>query len=88
MEYINVVFVDLPKDVQGLTTPNEDCSWTIAINAQLSYEKRKSALLHELSHIFGRDFQSDSEAGLIEHERHCGDCKESFNDHVIHYFND
>ena len=55
---VNVQILDL-KTTCGteLVTPNEDGSYTVLINARMSYEKQRMALLHALGHIFNNDFE-------------------------------
>ena len=43
--------VELPCSIGGYVTPNDDDTFNIYINSNLSEDKQKSALLHELRHI-------------------------------------
>ena len=63
---IVLIYNDLPVRVKALTTPNDDGSYTIIINARQSWAVQKAAVLHELAHIRGNDFSSDVQADIIE----------------------
>lgn len=58
---INVQILDL-KTTCGteLVTPNEDGSYTVLINARMSYEAQRKALLHALGHILNDDFGKEN----------------------------
>lgn len=58
---INVQILDL-KTTCGteLVTPNEDGSYTVLINARMSYETQRKALLHALKHILNDDFEKEN----------------------------
>lgn len=56
----------LPYHVRALTHENEDGSYTILINKNISLELQKEAVLHELTHIHGNDFSRDIQADLLE----------------------
>ena len=43
-----------------LVTPNEDGTYTVLINARMSYETQRKALLHALGHILNDDFAKDN----------------------------
>lgn len=43
-----------------LVTPNEDGTYTVLINARMSYETQRKALLHALGHIFNDDFEKEN----------------------------
>lgn len=45
-------------NVGGMVTPNEDGSFSVYLNANLSQERQKKALQHELEHIINGDFWS------------------------------
>ena len=58
---VNVQVLDM-KTCSGseLVTPNEDGSYTILINARMSYEKQKEALRHAMAHILNGDFEKEN----------------------------
>lgn len=61
---VNVCVIDF-KDIKGneLVTPNEDGSYTILINARLSYEMQLESYEHAMKHIKNEDFQkTDTQA--------------------------
>jgi hypothetical protein len=49
-----------------MTTPNEDGTYTIIVNALLSRRAAVQAVVHELQHIDGADFSSETQATLLE----------------------
>lgn len=57
---INVAVIDF-KGIPGkeLVTENEDGSYTILINARLSYEGQLQAYEHAMKHINSNDFQKE-----------------------------
>lgn len=62
---INIVLCDIPYAKAG-TAENDDGSYTICINKDLSREQAKDEILHELTHIDRADFDTQKEATLIE----------------------
>lgn len=67
---VNVAVIDF-KGVKGneMVTVNEDDSYTILINARLSYEGQLKAYQHALRHINDDDFQKD-DVQSIEYSAH------------------
>ena len=67
---VNVVVIDF-KGVKGneMVTDNEDDSYTILINARLSYEGQLKAYEHALRHINDDDFQKE-DVQSIEYNAH------------------
>ena len=53
---VNVVLLDFPNSGKEMVVPNEDGSYTILINARLSYATQLKAYEHALSHINEDDF--------------------------------
>lgn len=43
-----------------LVTPNEDGTFTVLINARMSYETQRKSLLHALGHILNDDFGKEN----------------------------
>lgn len=72
---VNVVVIDF-KGVKGneMVTVNEDDSYTILINARLSYEGQLKAYEHALRHINDDDFQKE-DVQSIEYNAHQLDTK-------------
>lgn len=60
---------DMPSGFKGHVNHNKDDSYTIFINAKLSYEEQKKVYLHELCHIVNDDFQKH-DCDLIESMAH------------------
>lgn len=63
---INIIITQLEPDVDATTTPNEDGTYTIALNSNLSGYKAKKAILHEVFHIKNDDFSEHQHASLLE----------------------
>lgn len=55
---INIIITRLEYGIDAVTTPNDDGTYTIAINNKLCEERAKKALLHEITHIKKTTFQS------------------------------
>lgn len=54
---INVVLLNFPGPEREAVTHNEDDSYTIFINAKLSFDGRQQAYHHALNHIKANDFE-------------------------------
>lgn len=52
--------VDMPDGFKGHCNPNPDGSYSIFINAKLSFEMQREVYLHELGHILKNDFSKPS----------------------------
>ena len=63
---IILIYQQMPFHVRALTHKNDDGSYTIIINKNISTERQKEAVLHELTHIEGNDFSAESQATLLE----------------------
>ena len=68
---VNVSIIDF-KNIPGkeMVTENEDGSFTILINARLSYEGRLQAYKHAMWHINNDDFQEADDVQKIEYNAH------------------
>ena len=63
---VNVVYIALPAKVKGITTENEDGSFTIFIDKDLSSDQQRETYLHEMDHIASGDLRSILSADQIE----------------------
>ena len=63
---INIVQLAISSDIEGFTKINDDGSYTVIINRNLCERKKKAVLYHELSHIFGDDFNRFEHASVLE----------------------
>ena len=63
-----IVYLD-GMDTSEAITENEDCTYTIFINQNLSEAKRLKAIQHALEHIKEKDFEKDN-VQEIESDRH------------------
>lgn len=58
---VNVQVLDFKTTCGSeIVTPNEDGSYTVLINARMSYETQRKALLHALGHILNDDFEKEN----------------------------
>ena len=62
--YVRVV--PFPVRVPGMVMPNEDGTFSIYINADLSELEQREALDHELDHILNNDFYNEKPIWEIE----------------------
>lgn len=56
---VNIVLLNLPVKEKEAITENEDGSYTVIINARLSYERQMIAYKHAMKHIENADFQKN-----------------------------
>lgn len=63
---VNIIITQLEPGIDAVTTPNDDGTYTIAINNKLCEERAKKALLHEITHIKKDDFSSFEKVSLLE----------------------
>lgn len=69
MGEINVQLLDMDTKIPEHLVKNSDDSYTIFLNARLSYESRLKSYYHALKHIEGNDFEKDN-VQKIEFETH------------------
>lgn len=65
---IYVRLLNLPMAVKGVTTPNEDDTYNVFINENLSDMARRIVLDHELRHIYSDHFNSLVPLAQIEED--------------------
>ncbi len=80
LDFIKVVFGDLPPAVHGFTVCEDSDFYTVTLNSRLSHEMQVDAYWHEVSHILGgdfsrmqdvnRDLMDESDVNLLEKKRH------------------
>lgn len=63
-----VYMVSLPKKVEGVTVPNNDGTYSVYINKDLSESVQQAALDHELEHIQHDHLYSTKPIKAIEKE--------------------
>lgn len=66
---VNVIEANLPTSIAAYVTANTDASYTIILNARLTWERRLQAYHHEIEHIKNGDYERKS-ADLIEMYAH------------------
>lgn len=65
-DYINVQILDFGNSIPAVVTINDDGSFSIFLNARLTYEKRLEAYWHEIRHIQNQDFYSEMSVDGLE----------------------
>ena len=65
-DYINVQILDFGNSIPAAVTINDDGSFSIFLNARLSYERRLEASWHEIRHIQNQDFYGDMSVDEME----------------------
>ena len=63
---INVQILDFGNSVPAVVSINDDGSFSIFLNARLSYERRLEAYWHEMRHIQNQDFYGDMSVDEME----------------------
>ena len=63
-------FIDMPGSIKAFTVQNSDDSYSIFINAGLSYEIQQEAYDHEIYHINNHDFDHIYDFNELESIRH------------------
>ncbi len=66
---VNVNLICFPNSGREIVMPNEDGSYTILINANLTEENQEKAYSHAMKHILADDFQK-SDVQEIEYRTH------------------
>lgn len=71
---IHTVLADMPCNIKSYVVANADMSYTIVLNAALSYEQNRESYLHEYAHIINDDHAKRCPVDLIEvvAHRHIG----------------
>ena len=62
----HVYMIPMYGDVEGCVTMDENCFYSIYINSNLSVEKQRKVLEHELRHIINNDFYNNKPITDIE----------------------
>lgn len=67
---VNVILMDFPTKGKEMVVTNEDGSYTILINAKLSYDVRMKSYEHAMKHIINGDFDKENvqEIETLAHE--------------------
>ncbi|MGL5436312.1 MAG: ImmA/IrrE family metallo-endopeptidase [Lachnospiraceae bacterium] len=56
---VNTIQVDMPTTIAAYVVSNSDCSYTIVLNARMSFERKREAYLHEIGHINNGDYEKN-----------------------------
>ena len=65
---LNVQLLALPPKIGATVTVNEDGSYTMFVNKNITYESQKKAALHELEHVKRGHFLYNKSADELELE--------------------
>lgn len=60
----------MPVNIKGFTIKNNDCSFTIVLNAKHTREQNLISYAHELEHINNGDFEKHCNVSLLEFITH------------------
>lgn len=58
--------VDLPVQIGGMVTPNDDGTFSIYLNARNTAERRAKSCDHEVDHIESGDFYNNKNIAEVE----------------------
>lgn len=72
MEYIQVILLDLPVTVSGLTIMNRDDSYTIFINARLNHDMQCKEYDRQIGYINNHDYDNMYDSKMLEHISYAG----------------
>ena len=67
---VNTLEYDLPVAITGYTISNADNSYTVVLNARLTFERRMQAYQHEMEHILTGDYDRKVDADILELHSH------------------
>lgn len=67
---VNTLEYDLPVSIAGYTISNADSSYTIVLNARLTFERRMQAYQHEIEHILSGDYDRKVDVDILELNSH------------------
>ena len=62
-----VRIVDLPPQVGGMVTPNNDGTYSLYLNSKKSHDQNIESYFHEVDHIENDDFYREDPIEDIEH---------------------
>lgn len=74
-EDIQLFYVDFPTKIRGRTVANADGTYSVFINARLSYAMQRKAIKHELRHIRKGEVDSDNVVSVQQLEMGAHDLK-------------
>lgn len=67
---VNTLEVDLPTTLPGYSVANSDNTFTIVLNAKLTFERRMQTYQHEMDHIVRGDYDRKNDVDIIEFFAH------------------
>jgi len=74
---IILIYKSMPLHMKALVHPNEDGTYTIFVNSLIDHDNQVKAVLHEVQHIQGGDFDAEAHANLLEYLLHNQEISES-----------
>lgn len=64
---VNMQLIKMPCKIRAAVTVNDDGSYTLFVNKNISIEQQREAVLHELRHIENGDLFCEDTADEIEY---------------------
>lgn len=59
--------IDLPVQIGGMVTPNDDGTYSVYLNARNTAARMAMSFDHEVGHIENDDFYNGKNIGEVEH---------------------
>ena len=66
MDDVITRLVVLPLHIRAMVAQDEDCGYSIYLNAALTHEQNKADFIHELRHIENDDFNNADDIIIVE----------------------
>ena len=63
---VNTLEYNLPVSIAGYTVLNADNTYTVILNARLTFERRMQAYRHEMQHILTGDYDRKTDVDILE----------------------
>lgn len=63
---VNTLEYNLPVSIAGYTVLNADNTYTVILNARLTFERRMQAYQHEIQHILTGDYDRRADVDILE----------------------
>ncbi len=70
MDNVNTIYACMPPRIHSYVISNDDMSYTIVLNSNLSYEQNLLSYTHELEHIHNGDYDKKCSVDIIELSAH------------------
>lgn len=66
MNNINTVMANMPTKIRAYTVANQDNTYTVVLNSNLTFEQNKASYKHELYHINNGDYDDNRRIERLE----------------------